>query len=73
MVVVPMAALMVIVFPATCGPPCINAKADNRVHGAESPTTVLSKLIWIHRMPSVVDLPGIKSVNGEYSIQFLIL
>ena len=53
-----------------------HVKADNRVHGAESPTTVLSNLIWIHHMQSVVDLAGInvamQGVNGEYSVQFLL-
>ena len=44
------------------------AKTDNRVRPAVSPTTVLSKLIWIHRMPFV----AITSVNGEYSVQFLL-
>ena len=49
----------------------IDAKADNRVHFADKRRIVLSKLIWIHRMPSVAD-PYPESVNGEYSVRFLL-
>ena len=45
----------------------IHAKADNRVHRAIKRQIVLSKMIWIHRMPSVVEHGCTESVNGEYS------
>ena len=42
------------------------AKADNRVHRAESPLTVSSHWVWITQFVAM------ESVNGEYSVQFFL-
>ena len=52
----------------------LHAKADNPVHCADKRRIVLFKMIWIHRMPSVVDLRVLKpaSANGKYSVRCLL-
>ena len=47
----------------------LHAKADNRVHCADKRRIVLSKMIWIHRMQSVVriDAKADNRVHGAES------
>ena len=59
----------------------MHAKADNRAQFAHKRRIVLSKMSWIHRMPSAADHHVViqeleqtkyrsESVNGEYSVHF---